>query len=126
MGWKEFLRDYLTFSRKERIGLLIIIIIVPGIWIFPKLITPVKPKIVSLDSSWIAAAKKLQHKEEDSQNSKLLNENIDELVYDKPAAEYTTNRNTRLFYFDPNNLSFEEWKKLGMREKTIITIQKYV
>ena len=126
MGWKEFLRDYLTFSRKERIGLLIIIIIVPGIWIFPKLITPVKPKPVSADTSWIAVAKKLQHREENSQNPKPVNENIDELVYDKPATEYSTNRKTGLFYFDPNNLSFEGWKKLGMREKTIITIQKYV
>src|SRR5258708_1961142 len=127
MRWKEFSKDYLTFSRKERIGLLVIIIAVPGIWILPKLIASAKSKPLSIDTSWIVAAKKLQLKEESSENdSKPGEENIDELVYDKPAIEYSTNPKPGLFYFDPNSLSFDGWKKLGMREKTIITIQKYV
>lgn len=32
----------------------------------------------------------------------------------------------RLFYFDPNNLDAAGWVKLGIREKTAVTIQKYV
>lgn len=31
-----------------------------------------------------------------------------------------------LFYFDPNTLSADGWKKLGLKDKTIATIQKYV
>ncbi len=31
-----------------------------------------------------------------------------------------------MFYFDPNTLSKEGWEKLGLREKTIQTIQNYI
>lgn len=30
------------------------------------------------------------------------------------------------FPFDPNSATIEEWKKLGIREKTALTIQKYI
>ncbi len=33
---------------------------------------------------------------------------------------------TALFYFDPNKLSGEGWKKLGLRNKTILTIHNYI
>src|SRR5258708_39921571 len=100
MGWKEFSKDYLTFSRKERIGLLVIIVAVPGIWILPKLIASGKSKPLSIDTSWIVAAKKLQHKEEGSENeSKTSEENIDELLYDKPATDNSTDPKPGLFYF---------------------------
>lgn len=39
---------------------------------------------------------------------------------EKPAAP------TELFYFDPNTLSAEGWQKLGLKEKTIGTIQNYL
>lgn len=38
--------------------------------------------------------------------------------------EYSSSMN--LFYFDPNTLSENGWKKLGVREKTIATIQNYL
>jgi competence ComEA-like helix-hairpin-helix protein len=31
-----------------------------------------------------------------------------------------------LFYFDPNTLSADGWRKLGVRDKTIETIQRYI
>ncbi len=127
MWWKEFSKDYLSFTRKERIGLLIIVIVILGIWIFPKVTASGKSKSVSFDTSWITAAKKLQHKDESSESSSKQNEEtVDELVYDKPANEYYTKPKGELFYFNPNTLSFDGWKKLGMREKTITTIQKYL
>jgi len=127
MEWKEFTRDYLTFSRKERVGLIVIIVIITGIWIFPKLAAPGKSKPVSIDTSWIIAAKKLQRGEENPENdSKIKNEKFNELVYDKSANDYSDKPKGKLFYFDPNTLTHDGWMKLGMREKTIITIQKYV
>jgi competence protein ComEA len=127
MRWKEFVKDYLTFTRKERIGLLIIIIILPGIWIFPALVGRGSAKSVPGDTSWMVAAKKLQHEESSSQKDhKTADENIDELVYEKPVTAYAASPKPELFYFDPNGLSVEGWKRLGMREKTISTIQKYI
>lgn len=120
MKWKEFLRDYFTFTRKERIGLAVVILVIIGIWIFPKVSKP-KPKTIPPDTSWIIATKKLMSGSRDSEDQP---QNIDDLAYNRPSAEPSSE--SKPFYFDPNVLSFEGWKKLGMREKTIATIQNYL
>ena len=127
MGLKNFTKEYLTFTRKERIGLIVIVLVILGIWIFPKLTVSGKSKSASIDTSWINAAKKLQHTIENSKNGfKSNDENIDELAYDKTADEHSSNQKGKPFYFDPNTLSIDGWRKLGIRKKTIATIQKYL
>ena len=52
----------------------------------------------------------------------------------RPGANYSSSEygdynkvvKGELFYFDPNTASSDEWKRLGLREKTIITLQKYI
>ena len=44
--------------------------------------------------------------------------------YAKPA--YNKINAMALFYFDPNTLPAEGWKKLGLADKTIATIKKYL
>jgi competence protein ComEA len=122
MKWKEFLADYFTFTRKERIGLLVVIFIILCIWIFPKVSRPVGPKTISPDTSWIIAAKAKMVLIKDSGNQP----DIDDLAYNKPIKELSSESKGQLFYFDPNVLSFEGWQKLGIREKTIGTIQNYL
>ncbi len=127
MGWKKFANEYLTFTQKERIGLIVVVIIILGVWIFPKLTASGKSKSISIDTSWIIAAKKLQHTTDNLENnSKSNDENIDEITYDKTIDEHSRKQKVELFYFDPNTLSFDGWKKLGIREKTIAIIQKYL
>ena len=123
MKWKEFLGDYFTFTRKERIGLLVIILIILGIWIFPKVSRPPRPKTTPTDTSWITAAKKLMTRSKESGNQP---DNVDNLSYNKPVSGFSSESKGQLFYFDPNVLPFEGWRKLGIREKTIGTIQNYL
>ena len=122
MKWKEFLGDYFRFTRKERIGLFVIILITLGIWIFPKVSRPPRPKTIPSDTSWIAAAKRLMRTKDSINQS----EELDDLAYNKPSSEASNESKGQLFYFDPNVLPFEGWKKLGIREKTIGTIQNYL
>jgi competence ComEA-like helix-hairpin-helix protein len=127
MKWKEFLRDYFTFSRKERIALLAVIVIIVGIWIFPKLSTPIKPNPLSVDTSWIIAAKQLLSRSADSDaEQKIAINNVDDLPFDKPVNERSSETKPLLFNFDPNVLPLEGWQRLGVPEKTIATIQKYL
>jgi hypothetical protein len=42
--------------------------------------------------------------------------------YNKPKPALSEN----LFRFDPNTLSIEGWKKLGVKEKVIQTIRHYI
>jgi len=122
MKWKEFLRDYFVFTRKERIGLLIVILVIIGIWIFPKLSRPSAPQTIPPDTSWIHAAEKLMNLSDDSGDQPDTND----LAYMRPLSQLPLESKGQLFDFDPNTLSTGGWKKLGIREKTISTIQNYL
>ena len=123
MAWKEVLKEYLTFSRKERIGILTIVAVIVAVWLSPKILSGCK-KQVPVDSSWISSVKKLEHKKED--NSPTTEENSNESVYDRPLNNNDANQKAELFYFDPNAITVNEWKRLGLHDRTIHTIQNYL
>lgn len=126
MKWSHHLKEYFTFTRKDRIALFVILLVIVGIWIFPKVTKPTSPKTPIADTAWVNAAKRLQTITKNPDDEKTDDENINELVYDRPVNDHLKSRKEKLFYFNPNTLSFEGWQKLGIREKTIGTIQKYI
>lgn len=84
-----------------------------------------------IDTAWIAAVKKLEIKAPDSLRDyyqKNNNEDAYTYQYDrKKSSSYDANNNkSELFYFDPNTITESEWKKLGLRDKTIKTIENYL
>ena len=83
-----------------------------------------------MDTAWMAAVKKLEIKAPDSSvdhYQKNDNENVYAYQYDKRKSNYNGNDVIKgeLFYFDPNTISGSEWKRLGVRDKTITTIENY-
>ena len=130
MKWNDFLMDYLNFSRKDRIAVLVIVLIISAIFLLPKVVST--KQVVnksSQDTSWISSLKKLEQKEienNDPQFRQYGDENNNYNQYDRRINNYTGKNKGELFYFDPNTLSKDGWKKLGLREKTITTILKYL
>lgn len=109
--WKE----YFIFTKKERIGIITMLIILTGIWFLPAAFSP--------------------NDQTDIQNLEAFKARIAALQVKDTVAELNTNDayvergNTiaaSLFYFDPNTLSASGWKKLGLQEKTIATIANYL
>ena len=83
-----------------------------------------------MDTAWMAAVKSSEIKVQDSSDNdyqKNDNENTYTYQYDKRKSSYTENEITKgeLFYFDPNTITGSEWKRLGLRDKTIKTIENY-
>jgi competence protein ComEA len=121
MKWRQFVKDYLVFSKKERTALIGVIIIVLTIVLLP-LIFSLNSKPVSIeendlfknviDSSQLNAVNIISEPEDF--NPTLLELSV--------AGSY---ENASLFYFDPNTLSTEGWKKLGLNERSIKTIKNY-
>lgn len=79
----------------------------------------------------MAAVKKLEIKVPDSSNDhyqKDDQENTYAYQYDKRKSSYNENATPKgeLFYFDPNTISTADWKRLGLRDRTIKTIENYV
>lgn len=131
MHWKDIVKDYLTFTRKERIGIFILVLLIVTIWFLPAIIgSRISAGLIKADTSWMTTAKQLEVKDS------LSNRKNNYQTYDDgDGNNYAFDRRTynsgnypkgELFYFDPNTLSAEGWKKLGLREKTIGTIQNYL
>jgi competence ComEA-like helix-hairpin-helix protein len=83
-----------------------------------------------MDTAWMAAVKRSEIKVQDSSDAhyqKNDNENAYAYQYDKRKNSYNENDIIKgeLFYFDPNTISEFEWKILGLKEKTIKTIENY-
>jgi len=115
--------EYFNFTKKERNGvytlltIILLLIILP--LFFPLFIPEKKYDHKDLEAS-IAA---LKASERDSSNA---DENDDTKNYSSNTVVYASYSKKDLFYFDPNTLSAEGWKKLGVKDKTIQTIQKYL
>jgi competence protein ComEA len=127
LNLNKFIQDYLNFSRKDRIGIIVLLSFLLFVFFLPSFKSLLTPrKSIKIDSSWIGFLKKTEEKSQ--RNSKQDNENFPAAVAEKNDYEYdkNVNSNSALFYFDPNTLSANEWKRLGLRDKTIKTIHNYL
>lgn len=122
---RKFLNDYLSFTRKERTGIIVILILILFFsflpFFFPFFLKRTEPDRSSFE------------KELATLKYHIADSNTDEAPYTaRPGGSYRNDpgadRNTKgeLFYFDPNTLSAAGWQRLGLREKTITTIQHYI
>lgn len=127
---KKFAAEYFTFTKKERVGILVILTLILVFtllpFLFPYFITEKKydhtafeKEIAALKIKQTDSSQKFQEKDFDKENSPSYNRASEKNYYEAPVK-------ASLFYFDPNTLSGEGWKKLGIREKTITTIQNYI
>ena len=126
MDWQEFVRDYLTFTRKERIGIIITLGLITFIFFLPKIVgNKVSSTSSNIDTSWISTIRNLENNEEKNRAFSQDTTGVEHYAYqyDKNKGSYLKGE---LFYFDPNTLSAEGWEKLGLREKPIQTIRNYL
>ena len=125
MGWHEATRDYFTFTRKERIGLIIVLILTIVVFFLPMLFKNRNADNISqTDTAWInslrASITTVQPSENDFNDNGASNYQFD------PSTEFVTQTAPALlFAFDPNTRPGKGWKKLGLRDKTIQTILNF-
>jgi competence protein ComEA len=122
-------KHFLTFTKKEKRGTLVLLASVIGIFISAKYIYPLIIKEDSTNNKAIfAAADSLKEKQKDSAtNYYSKNEYSDNGGYQAyPKKQYDNTFTGTMFYFDPNTLSADGWKKLGVKDKTIASMQKYI
>lgn len=120
---KRFLKDYFSFTKKERTAVLILIFLITIIFLLPDIIPDNDPVV---DEAALQTFK-LQLANLKAVNADTAAYNFDNENAYSGSEPFTGNSATgELFYFDPNTLSFAGWQKLGIREKTIKTIQNYL
>jgi hypothetical protein len=114
MSRKTFLKDYFRFSRAERLGILVlcgcILLILIVRWSLPYRI---KPKILDITAF--------------SEEIAQFRRAVDSVSHTKDifAATVELQSTPDFFFFDPNQTTDEEWKRLGLNERQIRNIKNY-
>src|SRR5436190_156422 len=129
--WKQFLSSYLDYNKKERAGIITLIVIIVILCMLPFFY----PLLISRKKYDHSAFEKeitlLKEKQADSsikyQPDKYADEESPQ-YYQPSGKNYASQKQLRgeLFYFDPNNLDESGWRRLGVKDKTIATIQNYL
>lgn len=108
---KKWWKDYFTFSKKERIGIIVLLVLIGMVWILPEIFKkpiPLAP-LVQLDAITSDSQNFfVPHKDQQWGKGKMI-----------PKA-------VKPFLFDPNTIDTEGWLALGLQPKTISTIQHFI
>lgn len=130
---KEWIKDYFSFTKKERIGVFVLISIILILlfipYLFPYLKKETKPDKTAFEKE---VAKLNQLKIDSAQKTRQYvkinyKEEEEEPNYYQPSRrQYDNSIKGELFSFDPNTISANDWKRLGVKDKTIQTIQNYL
>lgn len=134
MNFRQIIRDYFTFSRGERKGVIILLILIFLLAVANKLIfyfeTPARIDLALLDSA--------------KQELALYNDSVTQRSSKPTFMAYTLNQtedgddqtnirqsdvrspSPELFPFDPNNATDNDFHRLGFSEKQITSIRKYM
>lgn len=118
----RFLKDYFSFSRRERIGAIVLLVLTMVVFVLPDFFPE---KHQSEDpAAFLAIKKQLDSLKNGSGSSGIGYRDSAGLVRDPPG--FHKEKNIRLFHFDPNTLSADGWRSFGVADRTIQTIQKYL
>lgn len=106
-------KNYFIFTRKERTAILVLLFIILGMVLVPYYL-PEKP----LDMELVQAS--IESKAETPIAENLFP------TGNRPREKFHSSETFTTFPFDPNTLSEDGWRKLGIRDKTIATIRKFI
>jgi competence ComEA-like helix-hairpin-helix protein len=118
------IHDYFSFSKRERTGVIVLVTLIVITFLLPDLLPPEKS---ALDKD---AADRIQKQlaELKSRNDSIRG--VSRTRSRENAGYYPSPQDFAetgpLFEFDPNTLEEEGWKKLGISNRTISTIKKYI
>lgn len=129
MGWREQVSDYFSFTRRDRVAIISLLLAISGVFFLPKILSHINPSTpTKVDTAWVSAMKRIEQKEigDDQTYRKYGDDNSMAYQYDRSNEKKPNMSKGELFYFDPNDLPTEGWQKLGLRDKTIHTIQHYL
>jgi competence protein ComEA len=119
-GWKE----YLTFTKKERTGIITLLVLIAVVTVLPLFFTSTPPLPDKAEWEKLQAQLALSgsNQADSFQQATRKQRRKHASVMDEPASLSGTN----LFEFDPNNLQAAGWKRLGLSDRIVHTIRNYL
>jgi competence protein ComEA len=125
----ETIRGYLTFTRKERFGVLFLLLLISVLFVAPYFL---RPAIGSPDpeagKKYKDAINRFENETADSPANSIdrfQNQNKRKFADDENRPDFPKRFEGKMFFFDPNTTSASDWKKLGIADRLIKTIFHY-
>ncbi len=122
--WQTLAKDYFTFSKKERLGIIALLILTIACILFSRYFPVNKPKPISKDAFQQELAQLTITIDSSKKEYPRYKDNDREDYFQPKYSPRTSEKKPELFAFDPNTLDEAGWKKLGVKDKTIATIKK--
>jgi len=120
----------LSFSKKERIAVLVLLFLIVFIFLLPNFFPASKSASnQQAFEQFKNELARLNTAPRDSFNMAVVYHKKDNLYAartDQKTRSFVSAAVLETFYFDPNTLSADQWKRLGLGERTVQTIQKYI
>ena len=122
-------KNFFSFTKKEKRGILFTMLIIVAIFLSAKYVYPlvVEEKNIS-QADLSAATDSLLLKDNEAGKKSYANSdyNNDEGYQSYSKKNHNSTFTGTMFYFDPNTLDAAGWQKLGIKDKTIASMQKYI
>jgi DNA uptake protein ComE-like DNA-binding protein len=126
----ETIRGYLTFTRKERYGVLFLLLLISVFFILPYLL---KPSPGDRDPEAYKKiqgdVRKFESRISDSSNEADRHDRYhiqNALSASGSQAKAENNFQVNMFYFDPNRIPAADWLRLGLPDRLTQTIRHYL
>ncbi|MGZ8545187.1 MAG: ComEA family DNA-binding protein [Flavisolibacter sp.] len=119
MNVRIILKEYFSFSRRDRTGILVLTALILIIYCLPFFFTSSKNEVLVPNDVLALAIDSF-----DARELNLIKRSDPEFRF-KQADSENSYKPGALFRFNPNTLPFTGWQKLGLSEKTAMTIDKY-
>jgi competence protein ComEA len=123
---KRILKDYFSFSKRERNAVIIILLLAAGFIALPYFFG-IKKKPAKPTAQLQEQIAKLQESKPKQKSYQSYNNDGDN-DWQQPYQASSNNSNAskgELFEYDPNTLDEAGWQRLGLRDKTIKTLLNY-
>lgn len=123
MKWRETVTAYFSFTHREFLGVITLMIIIVLVFVLPKFLPNPSPVKLSTEDSLLLASLKFRDDSNTAADSIKRFSGTDARWQKQNTGSGSV---PQLFFFDPNKLDAAGWQKLGVKDKTIRTILKYL
>lgn len=122
--WGPFLKDYFNFTKKERRGFIYAVFIILIATLIPFFFRYFI-KEETIDHTLFE--KEIAQLNTDSYTRKTYSKKYDVEYYNDYTPNKLSNvKKAEVFFFDPNTATVNDWIRLGIKQRTAETIQKYI
>lgn len=124
-------KNFLTFTKKDRRSVLLLLLAIALVFVAVKYVYPLVVKEEGIDEAVIIAASDSLLVKQIDDSKTYSNDYSNDYSNNNGYATYTKKNYDHsftgtMFYFDPNTLDAAGWQKLGIKDKTIASMQKYI